>query len=199
MQCSLVKVSWSFGGTHHLHLAACFMIVACFNYSLILKMDPTFSSKMSVDFHQTTQCYIPENRTLPSHHCKNLKSNFNFSSVTLVSFVVAPPLLNYFLWLLHLFTETHKPHTYGNRQQRQYYLLLLRKWNNNHNWEIEFHYFLTTLSRCPPSIFTQLKSFSNISLNFVFCEALCLHQELFGKWDSDQEKDTDYFKMQYVI
>jgi hypothetical protein len=28
-----------------------------------------------VDFHRTTQRYVPEDRTLPSHGCENLKSN----------------------------------------------------------------------------------------------------------------------------
>jgi hypothetical protein len=32
------------------------------------------TSETSVDFHQTTWCYIPEDRTHRNHHCENLKS-----------------------------------------------------------------------------------------------------------------------------
>jgi hypothetical protein len=33
------------------------------------------SSEISADFHRTIQHYIPADRTLHSHHCKNLKSS----------------------------------------------------------------------------------------------------------------------------
>jgi hypothetical protein len=41
---------------------ACFMLV-CLGYSSTLKMEVTGSSETSVDYHQTTQSYIPEDRT----------------------------------------------------------------------------------------------------------------------------------------
>jgi hypothetical protein len=59
-----------------LHIA-CFMLVSCLTYFLTLKLEVMHSSKMLVDFHQTTQHYIPKVGTLHSHYCKNLKSNQN--------------------------------------------------------------------------------------------------------------------------
>jgi hypothetical protein len=44
--------------------AACLMLVSCMAFSLTLKVEMICSSEMSLDFHQTTQCYIPEDRTL---------------------------------------------------------------------------------------------------------------------------------------
>jgi hypothetical protein len=41
-------------------LVACFMLVSCFAYSLILKMEVICFSKMLVNFHQTMQHYIPK-------------------------------------------------------------------------------------------------------------------------------------------
>jgi hypothetical protein len=41
--------------------SACYLLHARF---LALKMDTVCSFEMSVDFHQTTWCYIPENRIL---------------------------------------------------------------------------------------------------------------------------------------
>jgi hypothetical protein len=55
-------------------LAACFMPVSCVAYSLTLKMEAIYFSEMVVDFHYTTQHYIPEDRTFHSHCCENLKS-----------------------------------------------------------------------------------------------------------------------------
>jgi hypothetical protein len=43
-------------------LAACFMLVSCSTYSSTLKMEEIYWSETSVDFHQTTRRYIPENR-----------------------------------------------------------------------------------------------------------------------------------------
>jgi hypothetical protein len=45
-------------------LATCFMLVSCMAYSLTLEMEVTCSSKTSVDFQWTAQCYISEDRTL---------------------------------------------------------------------------------------------------------------------------------------
>jgi hypothetical protein len=44
-------------------LATCFMPVSCLAHSSILKMEATFSYETSVDIQQTTQRYIPEDRT----------------------------------------------------------------------------------------------------------------------------------------
>jgi hypothetical protein len=44
--------------------ANCFHVVSCLAYSLALKMELTHSSKTPADFQQTTQRYIPEERTL---------------------------------------------------------------------------------------------------------------------------------------
>jgi hypothetical protein len=41
-----------------------FRLVSCVAYSSTLKMEATCSSETSVDFQQTTQCYIPEDRAL---------------------------------------------------------------------------------------------------------------------------------------
>jgi hypothetical protein len=68
--CSPVKLNQRFGG----RLDACFMLVSCLAYSSTLKMEVTCSSGMSVDFHHNTWRYIPEDRTLQSHCCENLKS-----------------------------------------------------------------------------------------------------------------------------
>jgi hypothetical protein len=51
--CNLLKVS-------QVLLATYFMLVSWLAYSLTLKMEGTCSSKMLVNFQQTTWCYIPE-------------------------------------------------------------------------------------------------------------------------------------------
>jgi hypothetical protein len=48
-------------------LAACFVLVSCLAYALILKTDVTSSCETSVDFQQATQHYVPEGRTLHNH------------------------------------------------------------------------------------------------------------------------------------
>jgi hypothetical protein len=45
-------------------LAACFMLDSYLPYSSTLNMEVIYSSETSVDFHRTTQCFIPEDRTL---------------------------------------------------------------------------------------------------------------------------------------
>jgi hypothetical protein len=52
---------------------ACFMLLSLLAYSSALNM-VTCSSETSVDFHQTTQHYIPEDRIHHNHHCEKLKS-----------------------------------------------------------------------------------------------------------------------------
>jgi hypothetical protein len=54
-----------------------FTMVSCLAYSFALKMEVTFSSKTSVDFHWTTWRYIPDDRVLHNHHCETLKSYIN--------------------------------------------------------------------------------------------------------------------------
>jgi hypothetical protein len=56
-------------------LPACFMLVSCLAYSSTLKMEVVCSSEMSVDFHQTLQCYTPEDGAAHSHCCENFISN----------------------------------------------------------------------------------------------------------------------------
>jgi hypothetical protein len=70
--CSLLKVKQLFGGTYYLHLqgqtyaeqeasrATCFVLMSCLACSSTLKMEVTRSSKLLVDFQQTTRHYILE-------------------------------------------------------------------------------------------------------------------------------------------
>jgi hypothetical protein len=44
-------------------------------YCSTLKVETTISSEMSVDFQQTTQSYIPEDRTLNNDRYENIKSH----------------------------------------------------------------------------------------------------------------------------
>jgi hypothetical protein len=46
------------------------------------KTEATYSSEMSVDFHQTTRYSTPEDRTLHNHRCENLKSDTVYYMVT---------------------------------------------------------------------------------------------------------------------
>jgi hypothetical protein len=53
---------------------ACFLLfMFCFAYSSSLKMETTFFSETSVDFHHPTRCYITEDRTLHNHRCERVK------------------------------------------------------------------------------------------------------------------------------
>jgi hypothetical protein len=58
-----------------------FTLVSCTTYSSILKIKATCSSETSVDFQQSTRCYIPEDITLHNHRCENLKSLLTWSPV----------------------------------------------------------------------------------------------------------------------
>jgi hypothetical protein len=48
-------------------LPPAFILVSCLTNSSTLKMEVIYSSEMSVDFHQTTQCYIPVDSSLQVH------------------------------------------------------------------------------------------------------------------------------------
>jgi hypothetical protein len=77
MLCSLLKVIGHIRQTCRLDvLTACFMLVSFLAYFLALKMKVTYSSKTSVDFQQTSQPCIPEDRTLQrsdSYHSRIYK------------------------------------------------------------------------------------------------------------------------------
>jgi hypothetical protein len=45
-------------------LAASFMLVSCLAYSSTLKVEAISYYETSVDFHRTSLCHIPEDRTL---------------------------------------------------------------------------------------------------------------------------------------
>jgi hypothetical protein len=64
------------------------MLVSCLAYSSTLKMESICSSKMLVDVQQTTQRYIPEDRTLHNHNSETLKSSITGHCFTF--FVITP-------------------------------------------------------------------------------------------------------------
>jgi hypothetical protein len=66
-------------------LATCFTQVSCLAYSLTLKMEAIWSSKMYVAFQQTAWRYIPEDRTL-HHHCRE---NLKFYIILLVGTAIS--------------------------------------------------------------------------------------------------------------
>jgi hypothetical protein len=83
MLCSPMKVSWHFRGTycHHLHGQRISQArnkhdadskLSSLVYSVTLKVKVICSSETMVYFHQTTQQYIPEDRTLQSYNCEKL-------------------------------------------------------------------------------------------------------------------------------
>lgn len=55
-------------------LATCTLLASCFAYSFTLNMEAVQSSKISRDVYQTIHHYIPEDSTLRSYKCENLKS-----------------------------------------------------------------------------------------------------------------------------
>jgi hypothetical protein len=55
--------------------AASFMLVSSLAYSLTPKMDVPCSSEMLVDFQQTTQHYLPEERALQNNYRLYLNIN----------------------------------------------------------------------------------------------------------------------------
>jgi hypothetical protein len=58
-----------------LFIASCILLVNCFAYSLIPKIETVCSSETSVNFYQSTLCHIPET----SHHLENLRPDRNIS------------------------------------------------------------------------------------------------------------------------
>jgi hypothetical protein len=50
------------------------MLVSCLAYSSAVELEVICSSKTALDFQQTTQLYIPEDKTFHNHFCENLKS-----------------------------------------------------------------------------------------------------------------------------
>jgi hypothetical protein len=69
MPCSPLKVNRRFRGTSPPSSGSknkphAFTLVSCSAYFSTLKMEAICSSKTSVDFQQTTWCYIPEDSTL---------------------------------------------------------------------------------------------------------------------------------------
>jgi hypothetical protein len=54
----------------------CLLLVCHCTFSSTLKMEATYSSKMSVNFYQNIGRHIPRDSNLHSYCCENLKSNF---------------------------------------------------------------------------------------------------------------------------
>jgi hypothetical protein len=95
MPCSTLKVNQCFGGASHPCLQGWrvsqarnplsityVVLVCCLAYFSTLEMEVTWSSEMSVDFQQTMQCYIPEDRNLHNYLCENCRS---YSIVSTIS------------------------------------------------------------------------------------------------------------------
>jgi hypothetical protein len=61
-------------------------------------MESIYSSKILVDFQQTTWCYIPDDRILHRHRCENLKAYINVCSSSNTLF----PIFNkHTIWIHH--------------------------------------------------------------------------------------------------
>jgi hypothetical protein len=60
--CNPLKVNRHFGGTCHFHL-----------HFRRIRQERHVQQEISVDFQRTTRSYIPENKTLHTHRCENLK------------------------------------------------------------------------------------------------------------------------------
>jgi hypothetical protein len=67
--------------------STCFILVSCFIYSSILKIEATCSSKMSVEFQQNTRRYIPEDRTLHNEKCHSFRKFLTYH-FTVIRFTV---------------------------------------------------------------------------------------------------------------
>jgi hypothetical protein len=87
--CSPLKVNRRFEGTCHLHMQdrrrnqqeadkhippICFMLTSCLLYCFTMKMELKCFSETSPDFQRITQFCIPEDRTLHSDRCENVRS-----------------------------------------------------------------------------------------------------------------------------
>jgi hypothetical protein len=57
------------------------MMLSCLAYSSTLQMEAACSSETSVHFHETTQSDIPEDKTLHSHRCENVKCKIKKNSL----------------------------------------------------------------------------------------------------------------------
>jgi hypothetical protein len=64
-------------------LAMCFMMVSCFLYSSILKMEAICSSETSDDFILITRCYIPEGTDIHTDRCEDLQNRKVLTPVNL--------------------------------------------------------------------------------------------------------------------
>jgi hypothetical protein len=70
--CSDCDKNWHSGDARGRADVAVSTLVYCLAYSSTLKMEATCPSEKSVDFQRTTRHYIPGNKTLHNHLCKNL-------------------------------------------------------------------------------------------------------------------------------
>jgi hypothetical protein len=61
-------------------ISACLILVSCFAYSSALKTEAIYSSETSVDFHLTSQRYIPEDRT-HLYQLTELKKNIDIEKI----------------------------------------------------------------------------------------------------------------------
>jgi hypothetical protein len=71
--------------------AACVLLASCLAYSSTLNMYAACSSETSVAFYRTTRGYIPEDSTLHSHRCVNLKFNKIVINLPNVIWKESPP------------------------------------------------------------------------------------------------------------
>jgi hypothetical protein len=62
--------------------ASSFRLVSCLGHSPTLKMEATHFIKTLVDFQQTTQCCIPEDRESSSYRYHNYSHNVRWVAVT---------------------------------------------------------------------------------------------------------------------
>jgi hypothetical protein len=86
---SVVKVEEKVKEETWKKLLAAYLAGYCSTYYSKLKMDTLRHSETSEDFSRTTRHYIPEDGTLQSYSCENLKSNmttcvFNYFFVLLI-------------------------------------------------------------------------------------------------------------------
>jgi hypothetical protein len=56
-------------------------------------ISPSFLQNGEIDGQQTTQHYIPEDRTCHNHHCENLKSHTQSDWLSVAFFPILIPLL----------------------------------------------------------------------------------------------------------
>jgi hypothetical protein len=61
--------------------AAYFLLVSCLDYSPTLRTEVTYSSETSVNFQWTIQCYIQENRSIPTYSILGRKEHANMQNL----------------------------------------------------------------------------------------------------------------------